>query len=142
MAKIHIHTDASGRVWNIERQTLPKKRGEYVYFTGESAEVNHNLRQYREDTLKKVIAAIVADYGTYIKPPKEVKVKNKPMENELYKFMIKNAQRQIASQDPHNPKEGDFSIFGISEVLAMLTCKQKEDVIADIIWADKINFGA
>jgi len=55
------------------------------------------------------------------------------MENELYKMMVRNAKVQIESQDPNNPKPDDFNIFTISEVLAMLVCKTKEDVMSDIL---------
>ena len=47
--------------------------------------------------------------------------------------MVSNAKRQIGSQDPNNPKKDDFDIFKISEVLAMLVCKTKEDVMSDIL---------
>ena len=58
------------------------------------------------------------------------------MENPLYKMMIANARRQIDSQNPLKPKEDDFDIFRISEVLAMVLCKRKEDVILDITHCD------
>lgn len=48
-------------------------------------------------------------------------------------MMVSNAKNQINNQDPNNPKEGDYNIFNISEVLALLTCKTKEDVMSDIL---------
>lgn len=58
------------------------------------------------------------------------------MENELYKMMINNAKEHIKSQDPEKPNPDDFSAFTISEVLAILTGKTKEDVLLDIIKQD------
>lgn len=55
------------------------------------------------------------------------------MDNELYKMMVLNARTHIEDQDPANPQKEDFNIFNISEVLAMLVCKTKEDVIHDIL---------
>lgn len=55
------------------------------------------------------------------------------MDNVLYKFMINNAKRKIESQNPLYPKESDFDIFQISEILAMLVCKTKDDVLSDIL---------
>ena len=55
------------------------------------------------------------------------------MDNILYKMMVKNAKIQLDSQNPEKPKKDDFNIFNISEVLAMLVGKLKEDVIQDII---------
>lgn len=57
------------------------------------------------------------------------------MENELYKMMINNAKHQIESQNANEPKKEDFNIFVISEVLAMLVCKTKEDVMTDILFS-------
>lgn len=55
------------------------------------------------------------------------------MENELYKMMINNAKQHLKEQDPNKPKEDDFDVFEISEVLALCLCKPKEDVVMDII---------
>jgi hypothetical protein len=55
------------------------------------------------------------------------------MENVLYKMMIKNAREHLKNQNPEIPKEDDFSIFRISEVLSLCLCKSKEDIIMDII---------
>jgi hypothetical protein len=50
-----------------------------------------------------------------------------------YEMMINNAKEHLKDQDPNNPKEEDFNIFKISEVLALCLCKTKEDVIMDIV---------
>ena len=55
------------------------------------------------------------------------------MKNELYEFMLTNINTQLNSQDPLKPLPGDFSIFTVSETLAMMTMKSKEDVISDIL---------
>jgi hypothetical protein len=55
------------------------------------------------------------------------------MENVLYKMMINNAREHLKNQNPELPNEDDFSIFKISEVLALCLCKTKEDIIMDII---------
>jgi len=55
------------------------------------------------------------------------------MENELYKMMINNAREHLKQQNPELPKEDDFNIFKISEILALCLCKSKEDIIMDII---------
>ena len=55
------------------------------------------------------------------------------MKNELYKMMINNAREHLKQQNPELPKEDDFSIFKISEVLALCLCKDKEEIIIDII---------
>jgi len=55
------------------------------------------------------------------------------MNNTLYHFMIQNAAKQIASQNPEYPKEDDFNAFQISEVLAVVLLKRKEDILMDIV---------
>jgi hypothetical protein len=47
--------------------------------------------------------------------------------------MIQNAAKQIASQNPEYPKEDDFNAFQISEVLAVVLLKRKEDILMDIV---------
>ncbi len=47
--------------------------------------------------------------------------------------MINNAKQHLKGQDPNKPNEDDFSVFKISEVLALCLCKAKEDVIMDIV---------
>ena len=59
------------------------------------------------------------------------------MKNELYKMMINNAREHLKQQNPELPKEDDFSIFKISEVLALCLCKDKEEIIIDIIKSQK-----
>lgn len=60
------------------------------------------------------------------------------MKNELYQMMIVNAANHINNQDPNKPKDDDFSIWQISSVIALCTCKLKKDVIRDIVEAKNI----
>lgn len=51
--------------------------------------------------------------------------------NPYYQMMIKNAAIYCRTQSPLNPDT--LNAFQISEVIAICTCKLKEDVISDII---------
>lgn len=49
------YTDLLGNVWIICKESLPKKRGEYVYWIGECESLQKN---FRENNKKEVILAI------------------------------------------------------------------------------------
>jgi len=55
------------------------------------------------------------------------------MENVLYKMMISNASVHVSKQNPLNPERDGFDAFKISEVLAIVLGKSKEDILMDIV---------
>lgn len=57
------------------------------------------------------------------------------MENPLWKMMIKNAKTHIKSFDPNKNSEL-ITVWQISEVLAMLTGKLKEDIVLELMQED------
>lgn len=55
---------------------------------------------------------------------------NKPVESDYYRMMITNAKAHIRNTSIN--EEDKFDAFQISEVLAILTGKRKEDIVMEI----------
>ena len=49
--KVHLYRDPQGNDWHITKHSLPKKRGEWVFWIGESIDGKHS---FREDSMKAV----------------------------------------------------------------------------------------
>jgi hypothetical protein len=57
------------------------------------------------------------------------------MDNLYYQMMIKNAAYHLRTKNKFetDSEQRPLDVFEISEVLSILTCKLKEDIISDII---------
>lgn len=58
------------------------------------------------------------------------------MENIIWKMMINNAKvhlRSIKESDMTDPENQPITVWQISEVLALLTGKLKEDIVLEIV---------
>jgi hypothetical protein len=51
---IRRYIDTTGRVWVITREALPKKRGEYIYWWGESNDGNAAKAMLRSELVKEI----------------------------------------------------------------------------------------
>lgn len=50
-----IYRDANGDVWEISRQTLPKKKGEYIFWVAECPKKNISLRgNLKKEVLNRI----------------------------------------------------------------------------------------
>lgn len=55
------------------------------------------------------------------------------MDNVLWNMMMNNARVHLNSINPEKPTSDDIDVFRISEVLAILTGKLKEEIVIEII---------
>jgi hypothetical protein len=50
-----IYQDSNGNIWEIKRESLPKKKGEYVYWLAECKEKNICFRKnLKRDIIKEI----------------------------------------------------------------------------------------
>lgn len=50
-----IYKDSNGNEWLIQKNSLPKKRGEFIFWTGECDALGKGYREHTKKELKKVI---------------------------------------------------------------------------------------
>jgi hypothetical protein len=50
-----IYIDQKGNEWIIQRNYLPKKKGEYIFWTGECVKLNMEVKEDKKSDLKKLI---------------------------------------------------------------------------------------
>lgn len=50
-----LYQDADGNVWEVQKESLPKKKGEYTYWIAECQSLNKTLREsLKRDIIKKI----------------------------------------------------------------------------------------
>lgn len=64
MPKLHTHIDATGIVWVIQKIVLPKKRGVYTCWNGDTVD---GKRSIKSDTLQNTFKDIHNKFGTFNK---------------------------------------------------------------------------
>jgi hypothetical protein len=72
-----LFTDADNRIWKVYKQSIPKKRGYFTRWYGDSG----NLSVAGEKTKSEVVASIKEKYGMYTKPKRQKK-------NNLSKYLV------------------------------------------------------
>lgn len=55
------------------------------------------------------------------------------MQNDLYKLMMYNLVRIMQKRDPERPKEGELSIFQMTQVIADVTNQDAGQVMSDYL---------
>lgn len=60
--KVHTFFDSTLTAWLIYKESLPKKRGEYTYWLGDSIDGKHTIKG---ESLKDVTTQIHNKFGTF-----------------------------------------------------------------------------